>query len=161
MKKRDFEKEFEEKYECYGTMLYRIAFLYLGNACDAEDVLQDIFIKYFFSKKKFNSNEHEKAWLIRVTQNRCLDILKKSSRKNLNIDDISVAVETEKDSELDILRNIFLLPEKYKSVIFLYYYNGCSVEEIAGILKISITAVKKRLQRGRETLKIELEDYAQ
>lgn len=160
MKKRDLEKEFEEKYNTYGAMLYRISFLYLGNAADAEDILHDVFIKYLYLKKKFNSSEHEKAWLIRITQNSCLDMLKKAGRKNINVDDLSVAVQNESDTQQDVIRSVLALPPKYKAVIILYYYNGYSVEEVAHILKISKSAVKKRLQRGREMLEIELEDYA-
>ncbi len=160
MKKRDLENEFEEKYDTYGVMLYRIAYLYLGNAADSEDVLQDVFTKYLFGKKKFNSVEHEKAWLIKTTQNACLDMLKRAGRKNTNIDEVSVAVQAETDAQQDIIRSVFALPPKYKAVIILYYYNGYAVEEIAHILSISTAAVKKRLQRGREMLKMELEDYS-
>ena len=161
MKNRDLEKEFEEKYRLYAAMLYRISFLYLGNGADAEDVLQDVFTKYFFGKAKFNSVEHEKAWLIRATQNTCLDLLKKKSRKNVSTEEIELSVCCENDARQDVLRSVFALPTKYKSVVLLYYYNGYSVEEIARILKISKAAVKKRLQRGREMLKPELEDDAQ
>lgn len=160
MKKRDLEKEFEEKYSGYGSMLYKIAFLYLGNAEDAEDVLQDVFTKFLFGKKKFNDSEHEKAWFIRVTQNKCLDVLKKSGRKNICIDDLSVAAHVSSDLEQDVIAQVMALPEKLKSTVILYYYNGYNVDEISKILKISSSAVKKRLQRGREILKLELEDYA-
>ena len=161
MKTRDLEKEFEEKYRLYAAMLYRIAFLYLGNGADAEDVLQDVFTKYFFGKAKFSGAEHEKAWLIRTTQNACLDLLKKAGRKNVSTQDVVFPVCCEDDARQDVLRSVFALPPKYKSTVLLYYYNGYSVEEIARILKISKAAVKKRLQRGREILKPELEDYAQ
>lgn len=160
MKNRDLENEFEEKYDTYGVMLYRIAYLYLGNAADSEDVLQDVFTKYLFGKKKFNSVDHEKAWLIKITQNACLDLLRKSGRKNINTDDVSVAVQAETDTQQDVIRNVLELTPKYKNVIILYYYSGYSVEEIAHILSISISAVKKRLQRGREMLRMELEDYS-
>lgn len=160
MKTRDYQKEFEEKYKSYGDMLYKIAFLYLGNASDAEDALQEVFTKYLFGKKMFNGSGHEKAWLIRTTQNVCLDMLKKGSRKNINIDDLCVAVQSEDDLAFDVLQKVTALPPKYKSAVVLYYYNGCSVQEIAAVLKISKAAVKKRLQRGREMLKLELEDYA-
>ncbi|MBR2957467.1 MAG: RNA polymerase sigma factor [Clostridia bacterium] len=161
MKNRDLEKEFEEKYNLYAAMLYRISFLYLGNSADAEDVLQDVFTKYFYNKNKFSSPEHEKAWLIRTTQNACLDLLKKAGRKNLNLQDVTLSVQSDNDARQDILRSVFALPPKYKIAVLLYYYNGYSVEEIARILRISKAAVKKRLQRGREMLKPELEDYAQ
>ena len=160
MSKRDLEKEFEAKYNEYGNMLYKIAFLYSGNASDAEDVLQDVFTKYLCGKYVFKDAEHEKAWFIRVTQNKCLDSLRKSGKKNVCIDDISVS-DTYADEEItcDVISKVIALPSKYKSAIILFYYNGYTVEEISGILKISKAAVKKRLQRGRDILKLELEDY--
>lgn len=161
MKNRDLEKEFKEKYNLYAAMLYRISFLYLGNSADAEDVLQDVFIKLFSGKRKFNNDEHEKAWLIRTTQNACLDLLKKAGRKNVSMEEVELSVCCENDARQDVLRSVFALPPRYKCVVLLYYYNGYSVEEIARILRISKSAVKKRLQRGREMLKPELEDYAQ
>ena len=159
MKARDFEKEFEEKYNSYGSMLYKIAFLYLNSASDAEDVLQEVFSKYLLTRKDFNNQEHEKAWFIRITQNYCLDLLRKSERKNLDIADLSVITQHDNDTQQDIEQSIIALPPKYKIVIFLHYYSGYSVEEISRILKIGKSAVKKRLQRGREMLKLRLEDY--
>lgn len=161
MSKRDLDTEFEAKYNDYGNMLYKIAFLYLGNANDSEDVLQDIFTKYLCGKYKFKNAEHEKAWFIRVTQNKCVDYLKKSGRKNVCIDDANITVTYDYDeTEQDIISKVIALPEKYKSAIILYYYNDYSVEEISKTLKLSKSAVKKRLQRGRDILKLELEDYA-
>ncbi len=161
MSKWDLEKEFEAKYNEYGNMLYKIAFLYLGNVSDTEDALQDVFTKYLCGKYKFKNHEHEKAWFIRVTQNKCLDCLKKAERKNKCIDD-APATDTYKDEDLeqDVIARVIALPEKYKSAIILFYYNDYTVEEISKTLKISKSAVKKRLQRGREILKLELEDYA-
>ena len=161
MSKRDLENEFEAKYNEYGNMLYKIAFLYLGNASDAEDVLQDVFTKYLCGRYKFKNHEHEKAWFIRVTQNKCLDYLKKSGRKNECIGDVpATATYKDEDLEQDIISKVIALPEKYKSAIILFYYNEYTVEEISKTLKISKSAVKKRLQRGRDILKLELEDYA-
>lgn len=142
-------------------MLYKVAFLYLNSSSDAEDVLQEVFSKYFLMRKKFNNSEHEKAWFIRVTQNLCLDMLRKAERKNTNIDSVSVMMQTDNDTEQDVAKSVAALPPQYKMVIFLYYYSGYSVEEISGILKIGKSAVKKRLQRGREMLRLRLEDYAQ
>ncbi len=161
MSKRDLENEFEAKYNEYGNMLYKIAFLYLGNATDTEDVLQDVFTKYLCGKYRFKNSEHEKAWFIRVTQNKCLDYLKKSGRKNECIEDVSAtATYKNNDMEQDVISKVIALPEKYKSAIILFYYNDYTVEEISKTLKISKSAVKKRLQRGRDILKLELEDYA-
>lgn len=160
MEARDFENEFEEKYNSYGSMLYKIAFLYLNSSSDAEDVLQEVFSKYYLSRKAFNNIDHEKAWFIRTTQNCCLDALRKAERKNVSISELTASIQNDNDIEHDVKRCIFALPPKYKIVIFLYYYSGYSVGEISVILKIGKSAVKKRLQRGREMLKLKLEDYA-
>ena len=159
MDKRDLEKEFDAKYNDYGKMLFKIAFLYVGNSADAEDILQDVFIKYLSGRYSFKDSDHEKAWFIRVTQNKALDFLKRKGRKNITLDDIENFTYEKNDNSADILREILALPEKYKSSVILYYYNDYSVEEISKILKISKSAVKMRLKRSREILKTELEDY--
>ena len=151
--------DFEGIYEKYGNMLYKVAFVYLGNTDNAEDVLQDVFIAYLNSNKQFKNEEHRKAWLIRVTHNKCINLLKSPSRKSTDIDEIQLSCEEEdRDAKLDVIKQINLLPTKYKSVIILHYYNDLSVDEIAKILKISKSAVKMRLKRAREALKIQLED---
>jgi RNA polymerase sigma-70 factor (ECF subfamily) len=96
-----------------------------------------------------------------VTQNKCLDYLKKSGHKNVSVDDKEITDTYSYDETAqDIISKVIALPDKYKSAIILYYYNDYSVEEISKTLKLSESAVKKRLQRGREILKIELEDYS-
>lgn len=159
MDKRDLEKEFDAKYNDYGKMLFKIAFLYVGNSADAEDILQDVFIKYLSGIYSFKDSDHEKAWFIRVTQNKALDFLKRKGRKNISLDDISTFTYEKNSDSVDVIKEILALPEKYKSSVILYYYNDYSVEEISKILKISKSAVKMRLKRSREILKTELEDY--
>lgn len=161
MDKEILESQFESKYNLYGNMLYKIAFLYFGNSYDAEDVLQEVFIKLLYASPSFKNAEHEKAWLIRVTQNKCRDVLKASERKNKCFDEFekSDELKTENDVYLDVVKQVVALPEKYKMAVILYYYYDYSVEQISQILKISKSAVKMRLKRGREILKIELEDY--
>ena len=101
-----------------------------------------------------------KAWLIRITQNKCINFLKSSGRKTLPIDELKLPTYRENPEEkIDIVRNILSLPPKYKTAVILYYYNDYSVEEIANTLKTGKSAVKMRLKRAREILKIELEDY--
>lgn len=159
MDKRDLEKEFDAKYNDYGKMLFKIAFLYVGNSADAEDILQDVFVKYLSGSYSFKDGNHEKAWFIRVTQNKSIDFLKRKGRKNISLDDISTFTYEKSSDSVDIIKEILALPEKYKSSVILYYYNDYSVEEISKILKISKSAVKMRLKRSREILKTELEDY--
>lgn len=156
----DKNKEFKTAYNNYGEMLYRIAYVYLANRDDVEDVLQDVFVSFLQNLSKFKSEEHKKAWLIRTTQNKSVNLLKASSRKNMNIEDIQLqSLEADNDLHIDILKQIISLDEKYKTVVILYYYNDYSVSEISQILKISKSAVKMRLKRSRELLKIKLEDY--
>lgn len=161
MRKENIDDIFREKYEKYSKLLFRIAFLQLGNICDAEDVLQNVFIKLLYSAPEFKDEEHEKAWLIRVTQNHCKNVLKSAARKNnceLN-DEITADDEPNISKALDISMKIKALPVNYKTAIFLYYYEDLTTEEISKILKISRSAVKMRLKRGRELLKSELEEY--
>lgn len=156
----DKNTDFKTIYNTYGEMLYRIAFVYLGNPQDTEDVLQDVFFTFLNNSPKFKDDEHQKAWLIRTTQNKAVNLLKSASRKNVNIDDLQIHIkDTNNDLHIDILKKVLSLSPKYKSVIVLYYYNDYSVNEISQILKISKSAVKMRLKRSRELLKIELEDY--
>ncbi len=159
----NFEETFTEKYKLYGDMLYKIAFLYTGNPSDAEDVLQDVFTKFFYIKKDFTSQEHEKAWFIRITQNKSIDYIRKRKGScELYLEKGETTAETlfsDSDLKEDILSQIAKLDKKYKTVVILYYYYDYSIKDIAGTLKISTEAVKKRLQRSREQLKVEMEDY--
>ncbi|MDE5995374.1 MAG: RNA polymerase sigma factor [Eubacterium sp.] len=161
MDNEQLKSKFEDKYNQYGNMLYKIAFLYFGNSYDAEDALQEVFIRLMYDAPSFKDKNHEKAWLIRVTQNKCKDMLKASHYKNTSIDDVEISdfVKTENDAQLDVLKQVVALPAKYKTAIILYYYYDYSVPEISKTLQISNSAVKMRLKRGREILKIELEDY--
>ncbi len=160
----DFNGIFSQKYKLYGEMLYKIAFMYTKNASDTEDVLQDVFTKYFTLKKTFSYSEHEKAWFIRVTQNKSIDFLRKKSRSDCDFKEEFFKIFPEDKSEeslliKDVREKLLLLDNKYKTVILLYYYYEYSTDEIARIIRISPSAVKKRLQRAREKLKTEMEDY--
>ena len=152
--------DFDDVYHRYADMIYKIAFMYFGNKDDTEDALQEVFVKYLTRSPSFKDSNHEKAWLIRTTQNKCLDLLRSSERKNSRLEELQIPVDTEdRDTAIDVLSKIISLPQKYKSAIILYYYYDYSVSQISQTLKISQSAVKMRLKRGREILKIELEDY--
>jgi len=126
----------------------------LCNEHDAEDALQEAFIKYISKAPLFNDKEHQKAWLIRVASNICKDMKRFSLRHNhINIDELSDYYSS--DTNADILESVLVLPQKYKLIILLYYVDGYDVESISRITDISVSAVKKRLQRGREMLKLE------
>ncbi len=119
---------------------------------DAEDVLQDVFVKILSRPFDFNSAEHERAWLVRVTLNRCHDILrKKKIRRYTPLEDIVSLPAEEKD--MSILREVQALPSDKREVVLLRYFEDFSVQQIAEILHITPSAVKMRLARARELLK--------
>ncbi len=146
---------FEEKYDAYAATVYRLAMVYLGRRADAEDVTQEVFLKLLSAPPAFADAEHEKRWLLRVTVNLCKNQLKGFWRQR--------AVALEEDCPVDdpeafgIIDLVTRLPERYKAPIHLHYYEGYSVAEVAEILKLSQPAVKMRLKRGREMLKLEWE----
>lgn len=147
---------FEDKYEQYKNTLFRIAFTYLKNEQDCEDVIQEVFIKYLYSSPRFENEEHEKRWMIRVTINKCKNHLDLFWNRNRVCNDYLEQLEISTE-EIDILSELMNLPEKYKAVIYLHYVEGCKVSEISEILNVKVSAVKMRLKKGRELLRIECE----
>lgn len=152
----------EELIKQYKNRLFAAAFSICGNASDADDVVQDTFLKYHMSKKEFSSKEHIRAWLLRVAINKSKDINRSFwKQKNTSIDDYADTLTVSDNEDKELLNEVFKLPYKYRIVIHLYYYEEYSVSEIAGILKITESNVKIRLSRGRSLLKENIkEDWA-
>ena len=149
---------FEAAYDAYGLMVYRLAMVYLGSRADAEDVTQEAFVRLLHRAPAFADGEHEKRWLLRVAVNLCRDQLKGFWRKRtaaLEPDEPAPDPET-----LGVAEAIVALPEQYKAPIHLHYCEGYSVAEIGEILHLGQSAVKMRLKRGRDLLKLELEGEA-
>ncbi len=145
------DKEIARLYNQYVNMVYQICFLYLKNKADTEDAVQTTFTKLLIQKKPFQSDEHVKAWLIRTASNICKNQLKHWWRKNEEINCYNeVGIQDKSDTTLE---SLLQLPEKYKTVIYMYYYMGYTSEEIAQILKQKHTTVRSLLRRGRERLK--------
>lgn len=150
------ENRFIEKYNLYGSMLFKTAMVHLGNKNDAEEAVQEAFIKLLFKAPHFHDKEHEKAWLIRVVTNICKNMVYSIwHRRVIKRDDIEIFCDS--PTEMQPIENVLRLPFKYKAVIHLYYYEDYAVKQIAETLSISESAVKMRLQRGREMLKMEME----
>ncbi len=145
----------EEVFGVYGNMLYRIAFVMMKNAFDAEDVVQDTLIKYMEHMKRgkaFETEEHRKAWLIRVDSNLCKNRLRfYKNHPKISMEQLSRYYEKEEDTEL--MDSLLLLPSKYREVLLLHYVEGYHGREIAGMLGLSESAVRKRMERGREKLR--------
>ena len=144
----DYNKVVEE----FSDMIFRIAYQNLCNIADAEDVVQEVFISLLKSKGKiFKDSEHLKSWLIRVTINKCLDVRRSFFRKN------TVPIESQvisyTDEEKILMDEIMKLPKDYRNIIYLYYYEGYKIKEIAEILGKNQNTISSKLQRGRNKLK--------
>lgn len=138
--------------------MHKAAYALLGNKADAEDAVQEAFVKFFEKKPILKDEDHTKAWLLRVTINLSKNMLKAASRQNLPVTE---DIPFEKEETDELLRCVLTLPERYRSVIHLYYYEGYSIKEIALILKLPSATVGTRLARARnllrETLKGDVE----
>ena len=144
-------------YDKYAVMLYRLCVVQLGNKADAEDVVQDVFVKYMSVMPCFNDCEHEKAWFIRVAVNRCHDKRRaKFFKTAVPLDSVAQLAADAEPSPVP--EELAALPEKYRMPIMLHYVEGYSVKEIAELLELTQSAVKVRLHRGRQQLKLELEE---
>lgn len=136
----------------YSPMLLRLAGTRLSSAADAEDAVQEVFLKLLSSGVVFRSEEHEKAWLIRATLHRAGDIRRRADRKNLPLETaetLGAPDQLEMDFILDAVRS---LPPKYSSVLYLHYYEGFSAREIGRLLGLPAATVGTRLARGRDRL---------
>ena len=140
--------------ERYQRSLYAAAFNICRNSEDANDAVQDTFIQYYTSRKEFRDEEHLKAWLLRVAVNRAKDIARSFWRRNkISIEEYAEEIPFENQEDRALFETVMKLPEKYRDVIHLYYYEELSVKEIAGILGASQGSVKMRLSRGRSFLR--------
>ena len=144
---------FDRVYETYGPALYRFCLLQMKNPADAEDVLQDVFVKRLYQAPKFKSPEHERSWLYQVALNLCRDEWRRSRRSELPL--AAAAGVSLPPAELSLLDQVSNLPEK-RTVLHLHYYQGYGLQEIARLLGVTVPAVKMRLKRGREALRKEL-----
>ena len=143
----------------YHQNLYAVAFNVCSSREDAEEAAEDAFIQYHLSKKEFESEAHIRAWLIRVAINRAKNAARSFWRRNrTSLEETMETVHLEDESSKGVFEAVMRLPEKYRLVVHLFYYEDYSVREIAALLQISEAAVKKRLSRARAKLKETLEE---
>lgn len=141
--------------ESYSDMVYRIALTYTKNIYDSEDICQNIFMKIFRCNKKFVDAQHEKAWIIRVTINECKDLLRSPWKKRISYDHLLPVKDKENKRVLSL---VLTLPIKYRSVIYLYYFENYKTCEIGKLLRKRDSTIRTQLKRGRELLKRKMED---
>lgn len=151
--------------EKYSDMVYRMAYSMVKSKYDAEDIHQEVFVRYITKRPKFESTEHEKAWFLRVTVNLCKNLWKTAwvqkvtglgeNKEAYGAYDKTAEEEQERDFLIDMVKQ---LPAKYRAVIHLFYYEELSTEEIAGVLNRKPSTVRTQLTRARELLKELLEE---
>lgn len=149
----------QELMNMYKNNVYAAAFSICKNASDAEDVVQDTFLKYYMTRKNFDSEQHIRAWLLRVAINKAKNIQASFWHRNeVPLEDYIETLSFETPESRDLFEEVMKLPEKYRVVVHLFYYEDYSVKEIARILKISESNIKVRLSRGRAMLKDALKE---
>lgn len=152
------DKEIAEIYMRHSKTVYRVCFAYMKNPADTEDAVQDTFFHLIKSGPAFENEEHEKAWLIRTAANICKDVLRHWWRRRENIEDFHNLQNPEEIETDDVFQAVMALPTKYKAVVYLYYYEGYTSVEIAGILKKPQSTVRNYLHDARAILRERLGD---
>ena len=148
----------EQIVRTYADMVYRIACRYVKNSIDADDVFSEVFLAYFKKERTFDSEEHRKAWLIRVTINCAKDLLGQSAQtQQINEEILADQTTRDTDTYMDLHEAIERLRPEYREVIKLYYLDDLPVKQIAQILSVNENTIKTRLSRAREALKSMLE----
>lgn len=151
------EWEVNQAVDKYANLITRICFIYLKNQADTQDVFQNVFLKYLKYNKSFESDEHEKAWFIRVSINTCKDVLKNFFHSHtVSLDKVESAFMTEPPQHPEVLEAVLSLPQNYRTVIYLYYYEGYKETEIAGILKKKVNTIYTWMYQAKQILKKQL-----
>ena len=151
--------EVDRAIDLYADTVRRLCMIYLKSYADTEDIFQNVFIKYLLSSAKFESPEHEKAWIIRVTVNECKDFLKSFFRnRSIPLDEIQELRADAPESSGEVLDAVMSLPQKYKDAVYLHYYEGYSAAEIAKLLRKNVNTIYTNLARARELLRERLGD---
>lgn len=152
------EEEAGRAVEQYADLVRRICMIHLKNYEDSEDIFQTVFLKYVLRSEPFDSQEHEKAWIIRVTVNACRDLLKSFFRsRTVSLDQLIERPQDMPEDHSDILEAVLELPARFRDVVYLHYYEEYTAPEIGRILKKNPNTVYTLLARARQLLKTKLE----
>lgn len=149
---------FEEVMERYSDLIYRVAYANVKIKADADDVFQEVWCRYYQKNKVFESEEHRRNWLINVTLKCCKKIYSSVRYKRTVLtDDVSLLESKLPKKDFEIYYAVINLPQKYRIPIYLYYYEGFSVNEISHMTNTNASTVRSQMKRGREKLKEILE----
>ena len=153
------EEEFTGYAQEFAGTVYRVAFHTCKNAADSEDVLQDVLLKLYQEKTPFESREHVRRWLIRVAVNQSRKLLRSAwFRRSRPLEDCAALLEEAAPEESGVFQAVMNLPQKYRMPLYLYYYEGYAVREVASLCGLKESTVSTRLQRARQKLKQMLEE---
>ena len=155
------DQQFVPLAQRYMDTIFRIAYSYLRSQADADDVTQDVLIQLYKTETAFESDDHLKHWLIRVTVNRCKNIFRSPWRKAENIADYENSLTFEAPEHRELFDAVMALDKRYRLPVLLYYYEGYSQKEIAGLLSLPEETVRTRLFRARGKLKATLTEVLQ
>ncbi len=151
------EQEVNRAIEQYSNMIRRLCMIYLKNYADTEDIFQTVFLKYVLSSVSFESQEHEKAWFIRVTINACKDLLKSFFRnRTVSLDEIIEQPSEMSTDDKEVLEAVLSLPQKYKDVVYLHYYEDYTAPQISRILGKNVNTIYTLLTRSKQLLREKL-----
>lgn len=151
------EAEFRQVVDAYRDVVFRVAYTYLRDGADADDVTQEVFVKLLKRKGPFNDPDHLRNWLVRVTVNECRSLFRKPWRRVEDIEAYANTLQVPDAQTRQILVDVMTLPEKYRVPLVLFYYLDLPTQEIADILRVPAATVRTRLSRGRAKLKKILE----
>ena len=156
------KERLEQIFRDYYQLIYIVALSQVKNHADAEDITQEVFLKIIRHDMRYQSMEHERAWIVRVTINLCRDLLKSKWHKtSVSMEEVSEAqrgsCENFTEIQDDMMWAVLQLPEKYRNCLYLFYYEDYSIKEIAQSLEMPENTVKTNLKRGRQALKEFLE----
>lgn len=151
------EQEAARAIDRYADMVRRLCLIHLKNQADSEDVFQTVFMKYVLSSAVFENEEHEKAWFIRVTVNACRDLLRSFFRsRTVSIDELIDLPEDEPSETREVLSAVLELPEKYRDVVYLHYFEGYTAPEIGRLINKNVNTVYSLLARSKKLLREKL-----
>jgi RNA polymerase sigma-70 factor (ECF subfamily) len=153
----DEEQEFTEIYYRHVDAVFRLCFTYLKNKQDTDDAVQEVFLKLLNYKGAFESEEHRKAWLIVTASNYCKNFLKHWWRKRKNIDNYTEIIGGASYEVDEMMELVLALPDKYKTAVYLYYYEGYDSAQIAKMLNKPAGTIRSHLSTARKMLKKEME----
>ena len=151
------DEAFSQAARTYGDTLFRVAYHALQNRADAEDVMQTVLLRLYESQKEFESEEHLKHWLLRVTVNKSRKVLRSFWRcRAVSLDEQRDEAAPEDSAQREVFQAVMALEPKYRLTVYLYYYEGCSVREVAAALRANPSTVQTWLMRARARLRREL-----